>query len=132
MSRHPIFLFSENVIVSEVMHHIITRLSTFVRTGNGPSGCTNCNRQVKGGHYAHARVHRHARTLPNPEALGQEIEEGAVLARYSPGALLLRWKVGELNLISKNSHRHNQPPDRALGSDESRVNSYLCPPLTFL
>ena len=24
------------------------------------------------------RVHRHARTLPNPEALGPEIEEGAV------------------------------------------------------
>ena len=38
----------------------------------------NCNRQGKRGHYAHARTHRHARTLPNPEALGPEIEEGAV------------------------------------------------------
>ena len=29
----------------------------------------------------HARAHRHARTLPNPEALIPEIEEGAVNRR---------------------------------------------------
>ena len=28
-----------------------------------------------------ARAHRHARTLPNPEALGPQIEEGAVNQR---------------------------------------------------
>ena len=38
----------------------------------------NCNQQGKRGPYARARAHRHARTLPNPEALGPDIEEGAV------------------------------------------------------
>ena len=40
-----------------------------------------CNQQGKRGHYARAHAHRHARTLPNPEALGPEIEEGAVNRR---------------------------------------------------
>ena len=35
---------------------------------------SNCNQQGKGGHYAHTRAHRHARTLPNPDALGPDIE----------------------------------------------------------
>ena len=42
------------------------------------SSNVNCNQQGKRGHYARARTHRHTRTLPNPEALGPEIEEGAV------------------------------------------------------
>ena len=37
-----------------------------------------CNQQGKRGTYTRAHTHRHARTLPNPEALGPEIEEGAV------------------------------------------------------
>ena len=43
--------------------------------------CRNCNQQGKRGHYARARAHRHARTLPNPEALGPEIEVGTVNRR---------------------------------------------------
>ena len=38
----------------------------------------HCNQQGKRGHYARTRAYRHVRTLPNPEALGPEIEEGAV------------------------------------------------------
>ena len=56
-----------------------------------------------------ARTHRHARTLPNPEALGPEIEEGAVNRRplqalfplprggagpaAGPGAILLQLRT---------------------------------------
>ena len=98
------------------------------------------------------RAHRHAYTLPNPEALGPVIEEGAVNRRplqalflllrggASPATalapfsyrLLLRWKGGQLTLISKNSRRRNWSPDRALGSDKAKVNGDLCPPLSFL
>ena len=37
----------------------------------------------------HARAHEHARTLPNPEALGPEIEEGAVNRRPLQAFFLL-------------------------------------------
>ena len=37
------------------------------------------------------RAHRHARTLPNPEALGPEIEEGAVKRRPLQVLFLLPW-----------------------------------------
>ena len=53
-----------------------------------------CNRQGKRGHYTHARAHRHARTLPNPEALGPEIEEGAVNQFPLQALFLLPW-VGD-------------------------------------
>ena len=68
-----------------------------------------CNQQGKRGHYASARAHRHAYTLPNPEALGPEIEEGAVNRRplqalfplprggagsaAGPGAILLLLRI---------------------------------------
>ena len=42
---------------------------------------SSCNQQGKRGHYARARANRHARTLPNPKAIGPEIEEGAVNQR---------------------------------------------------
>ena len=49
------------------------------------------------------RAHRHARTLPNPEALGPDIEEGAVnqptdppLAFPRPGIGLVR--IRQINL----------------------------------
>ena len=53
----------------------------------------DCNQQGKRGHYAHAHAHahRHARTLPNPEALGPEIEEGAVNRGHFQALLLLPW-----------------------------------------
>ena len=35
------------------------------------------------------RAHRHARTLPNPEALGPEIEEGALNGSSLQALLLL-------------------------------------------
>ena len=51
----------------------------------------------------HARAHSHARTLPNPEALGPEIEEGTVnkptdppLAFPRPGIGLV--KIWQINL----------------------------------
>ena len=37
------------------------------------------------------RTHRHARTLPNPEALVPEIEEGAVNRRLLQALFLLPW-----------------------------------------
>ena len=41
------------------------------------------------GKYAHARAHSHAHTLPNTEALGPEIEEGAVNRRPLQALFLL-------------------------------------------
>ena len=41
------------------------------------------------GYYAHACAHGHARTLPNTEALGPEIEEGVVNRRPLQASLLL-------------------------------------------
>ena len=38
-----------------------------------------------------ARAHRHACTLPNPEALGPDIEEGAVNQRPLQALFLLPW-----------------------------------------
>ena len=55
---------SDTKSVSFMFHHLS---STHTVGGN-------CNQQGKRGHYARARAH----TLPNPEALGPEIEEGAV------------------------------------------------------
>ena len=58
-------------------------------------GRRNCDLQGKWGHYAHARAHghghghRHGRTLPNPEVLGPEIEEGAVNRRSLQALFLL-------------------------------------------
>ena len=51
----------------------------------------NCNQQGKRGPYARAHTHRHARTLPNPEALGPDIEEGAVNRRPLQALFPLPW-----------------------------------------
>ena len=51
----------------------------------------HCNQQGKRGHYACARAYRHARTLKNPEALGPEIEEGAVNQRPLQALFPLPW-----------------------------------------
>ena len=78
------------------------------------------------------RAHRHAHILPNPEELGPEIEESAIIQHplqalfllpwggagpataLSPSSyiLLLRWKGGKLTPISKNSRRRDRPPDQ--------------------
>ena len=49
-----------------------------------PQNSNNCNRQGKGG-----TTRTRARTLPNPEALGPEIEEGAVNRRPLQALFLL-------------------------------------------
>ena len=43
---------------------------------------------------------------------------------------ILRWKGVELTPISKNSRCCDRPPDRASGSDKTKVNGDLCPPLS--
>ena len=53
--------------------------------------CHTCNQQGKRGHCARALTHRHARTLPNTEALGPEIEEGAVNRRPLQELFPLPW-----------------------------------------
>ena len=62
-----------------------------------------CNRQGKRGHYTHARAHRHARTLPNPEALGPEIEEGAVNQPTNPHFAFPRPDIGLVRIRQINS-----------------------------
>ena len=71
--------------------------------------CSICNKQGKRWPYARAHTHRHARTLPNTEALDPDIEEGAVNRRplqalfplprggsgssAGPGAILLQLQI---------------------------------------
>ena len=65
-----------------------------------------CNQQGERGHYAHARAHRHAPTLPNPEALGPEIEEGAVNQRPLQALLhLTRGGAGPAMAPAPSSYR---------------------------
>ena len=60
-----------------------------ITVSNDRANYQNCDLQEKGGHYAHARAHGQARTLPNPAALGPEIEEGAVNRSPLQALLLL-------------------------------------------
>ena len=52
---------------------------------------------------ARARSHRHARTLPNPEALGPEIEEGAVNRPTEPPLAFPRPGIGLVRIRKINS-----------------------------
>ena len=85
----------------------MTKMSYFTTFKILINSVISCNQQGKRGPYA--RAHRHWRTLPNPEALGPEIEEGAVNRRplqalfplhrggagsaAGPGAILLQLRV---------------------------------------
>ena len=65
-----------------------------------------CNQQEKRGHYAHAHAFRHARTLPNPEVIGPQIEEGVVNRRPLQALLLLsRGRAGPATAPAPYSYR---------------------------
>ena len=52
------------------------------------------------------RAHRHARTLPNPEALGPDIEEGAVNRPTDPPLAFPRPGIGLVRIWQINSPYH--------------------------
>ena len=54
----------------------------------------------------HVRAHRHARTLPNTEALGPEIAEGAVNRSTDPSLAFPRTGIGLVRIWQINSPYH--------------------------
>ena len=56
----------------------------------------------------HVRAHRHACTLPNPEALGPEIEEGAVNRPTDPPLAFPRPGIGLMRIRQINSPYHKK------------------------
>ena len=56
----------------------------------------------------HARAHGHARTLPNPGALGPEIEEGAVKRPTDPPLAFPRPGIGFMRIWQLNSPYHTK------------------------
>ena len=69
--------------------------------------CRNCNQQGKRGHYTRARARRQVCTLPNPEELGTDIEEGAVNQRPLQALLLLpRGGAGPATAPAPSSYRY--------------------------
>ena len=73
---------------------------------NGKTFVATITSREKGG-TMRARAHRHTRTLPNPEALGPYIEEGAVNQRPLQALFLLpRGGAGPATAPAPSSYRY--------------------------
>ena len=57
----------------------------------GYNGTSMVETVTRRGKWGTTRAHRHARTLPNPEAIGPEIEEGEVNQRPLQAFFPLLW-----------------------------------------